>query len=51
MREAQELYLKDLTGIHYCEAKYEVLKGTTALILLTEWKECRSPDFEEIKGQ
>ena len=51
MPEAQELYLKDLAGIHYCEAKYEVLKGATALILLTEWKEFRSPDFEEIKGQ
>jgi UDPglucose 6-dehydrogenase len=28
-----------------------VLKNANALILLTEWKEFRSPDFEEIKTQ
>ena len=29
----------------------EVLKDSDALVLLTEWKEFRSPDFEEIKTQ
>ena len=28
-----------------------MLKDATSLILLTEWKEFRSPDFEEIKNQ
>jgi UDPglucose 6-dehydrogenase len=32
-------------------SKYEVLKEAEALILLTEWKEFRSPDFEEIKSK
>lgn len=51
MLEAKEYYLKDLPEVAYCTAKYEVLKGAAALILLTEWKEFRSPDFEEIKAQ
>jgi len=29
----------------------DVLKDSDALVLLTEWKEFRSPDFEEIKAQ
>ena len=35
----------------YCKSKYEVLLNADALILLTEWKEFRSPDFTEIKEQ
>ena len=35
----------------YTESKYAALKDTDALILLTEWKEFRSPDFEELKNQ
>ena len=34
--------------IEYVDSKYEALKGANALLLLTEWKEFRSPDFEEI---
>ncbi len=49
--EAKHFYLKDVKEVEYCESKYEVLKGSDALILLTEWKEFRSPDFEEIKSQ
>ncbi|MEE9409159.1 MAG: UDP-glucose/GDP-mannose dehydrogenase family protein [Polaribacter sp.] len=51
IEEAQEFYLKDVEGVNYCSSKYEVLKNASALILLTEWKEFRSPDFEEIKRQ
>ena len=49
--EAKEHYLKDIENIKYCSSKYDVLKDANALILLTEWKEFRSPDFEEIKNQ
>ncbi|MFJ1472966.1 UDP-glucose dehydrogenase family protein [Capnocytophaga cynodegmi] len=45
--EAQTFYLKDLE-ISYFESKYEALKGADAMLLLTEWKEFRSPDFDEI---
>lgn len=51
IEEAREFYLKDVHNIEYFESKYEVLKDADALILLTEWKEFRSPDFEEIKEQ
>ena len=51
MDEAQHFYLKDVAGISYFESKYEVLKEADALIMLTEWKEFRSPDFSEIKQQ
>lgn len=48
-REAKECYLKGNENITYCESKYEALKDADALILITEWKEFRSPDFYEIK--
>ena len=49
--EAKEHYLKGLQNITYTDSKYDVLKDSDALVLLTEWKEFRSPDFEEIKTQ
>lgn len=51
MQEAQECYLKGVKNVTYVNTKYDVLKGASALILLTEWKEFRSPDFTEIKKQ
>ena len=51
MHEAKEHYLKGVQNITYAAAKYDVLKGADALLLLTEWKEFRSPDFEEMKTQ
>ncbi|QNM85766.1 UDP-glucose/GDP-mannose dehydrogenase family protein [Polaribacter pectinis] len=51
IEEAKEFYLKDVVNIEYFKSKYDVLKGADALILLTEWKEFRSPDFEELKFQ
>ena len=49
--QAKEHYLKGIENITYVASKYEVLKDSVALILLTEWKEFRSPNFEEIKAQ
>jgi len=49
--EAKQHYLKGVQNITYVDSKYEVLKDSDALVLLTEWKEFRSPDFEEIKIQ
>ena len=51
MDEAQHFYLKDVENISYFKSKYETLQGADAMILLTEWKEFRSPDFEELKQQ
>ena len=49
VEEAKGFYLKDNAGVSYCDSKYEALKDSDALILITEWKEFRSPDFYEIK--
>ena len=51
MVEAQHFYLKDVPNISYHHSKYDTLKDAHAMILLTEWKEFRSPDFQELKGQ
>ncbi|MBA6156274.1 UDP-glucose/GDP-mannose dehydrogenase family protein [Tenacibaculum sp. S7007] len=48
MEEAEHFYLKDVEGVSYVKSKYDVLEDAEALILLTEWKEFRSPDFDEI---
>jgi len=48
MGEARRHYLADVDAVEFAETKYEALKGADALILATEWKEFRSPDFDEI---
>jgi len=49
IHEAKTFYLKDIQGITYAESKYDSLKNADAMLLLTEWKEFRSPDFDELK--
>jgi len=51
VHEAKAHYLKGVQNITYVTSKYAVLKDSDALVLLTEWKEFRSPDFEEMKTQ
>lgn len=48
IEEAKIYYLKDNKNVEYVYSKYSALKQADALILVTEWKEFRSPDFEEI---
>ena len=50
MHEAQEFYLKGVDNLEYVTSKYQALENADAMILLTEWKEFRSPDFMEIKA-
>ena len=51
MYQARSHYLKNNASVEYAESKYAALKNTDALILITEWKEFRSPDFEELRAQ
>jgi len=51
MDEARKFYLKGIDNVKYFNSKYEVVNESDALILLTEWKEFRSPDFGEIKSK
>lgn len=48
VNEARMCYLKDIPDIQYVDSKYDALNGVDALILITEWKEFRSPDFDEM---
>ncbi len=47
--EAKEFYLKGNDKVEYADSKYTALVDADALVLVTEWKEFRIPDFEEIK--
>jgi len=46
--EEAKYYLRKF-NINYCKDKYSALKNADALIIVTEWKEFRSPDFSIIK--
>lgn len=48
VEEAKACYLEGNEKVAYVESKYEALKGADALVLVTEWKEFRQPDFGEI---
>jgi UDPglucose 6-dehydrogenase len=49
MKEARRI-LGDRKGLTYVSAAYEALVGADALALITEWKEFRSPDFDQIRA-
>ena len=54
MREATSVVLiNELTkgndGVEYFDSKYDALNDADALVLVTEWREFRSPDFGEMK--
>jgi UDPglucose 6-dehydrogenase len=48
MAQREEYFGKN-PNISYFENKYEALKDSDALLIITEWKEFRTPDFDEIK--
>ena len=47
--EAKTCYLKGNDSVEYCDSKYTTLIDSDAMILVTEWKEFRAPDFTEMK--
>ncbi|MBR1396887.1 MAG: UDP-glucose/GDP-mannose dehydrogenase family protein [Selenomonadaceae bacterium] len=48
MPEAQQHYFNNLKNISYAKNKYEALQNADALVLVTEWKEFRQPNFERM---
>ena len=48
MHEAQRV-LGNEPRVRYAQSPNEALEGADALVIVTEWKEFRSPDFELIK--
>ena len=51
MDNAKNYYFKDLVNIQYCKNKMDVLSNSDALILLTEWPEFRSLNFNQMKSK
>lgn len=49
MHEAQRVFA-DARGLTYAERAMDALPGVDALLIVTEWKEFRSPDFAEMKA-
>nr|WP_295085112.1 UDP-glucose/GDP-mannose dehydrogenase family protein [uncultured Roseateles sp.] len=49
MPEARRL-LAGADGLEFCERAEQALAGADALLLVTEWKEFKSPDFDAIKS-
>ena len=49
MKHASEFWLRGVEGVEYTKSKYDALDGSDAMLLITEWKEFRSPDFSEMK--
>jgi UDPglucose 6-dehydrogenase len=47
--ETARFYLKDT--IQYAENEYAALNNADALLVLTEWNEFRTPDFEQLKSK
>ncbi|WP_417548276.1 UDP-glucose dehydrogenase family protein [Marinobacter segnicrescens] len=47
MEETQRIY-GDRDDLQLCGTKEQALRGADALVICTEWKEFRSPDFEGI---
>lgn len=39
----------NLTQVHLADSAYGALEGADALVLVTEWNEFRTPDFDKIK--
>ncbi|ANH70954.1 UDP-glucose/GDP-mannose dehydrogenase family protein [Mitsuaria sp. 7] len=48
MGEAAKL-LSQVPGVSFCERAEHALSDSDALIVITEWKEFRTPDFDRIK--
>jgi UDPglucose 6-dehydrogenase len=50
MKEARRIY-GERADLALCTRARETLEGADALVIVTEWKEFRSPDFDNLKKQ
>jgi len=50
MEEAARVY-PDHSGLTLCESAYDAVEGVDALVIVTEWQEFRSPDFQVLKDK
>ena len=50
MKEAARIY-PDQAGLELCDTAYGAVDGADALVIITEWQEFRSPDFDVLKDK
>ncbi|PIM51284.1 UDP-glucose 6-dehydrogenase [Roseateles chitinivorans] len=50
MSEASKM-LAQVQGVSFCERAEHALADSDALVIVTEWKEFRTPDFDRIKSE
>ena len=48
MEEAKKIFANE-PGVRFASSTTGALDGADALIIVTEWKEFRSPDFDDMK--
>jgi UDPglucose 6-dehydrogenase len=46
--EAKRIFGED-ESVKLCQSAYEAVQGADALVIVTKWKEFRSPDFDRLK--
>ncbi|MDR2016181.1 MAG: UDP-glucose/GDP-mannose dehydrogenase family protein [Burkholderiales bacterium] len=51
MEEARRLFAQEELSLIYADSAMDAVRGADALVLVTEWKAFRSPDFVEIRKQ
>ncbi|MDR0249998.1 MAG: UDP-glucose/GDP-mannose dehydrogenase family protein [Burkholderiales bacterium] len=51
MEEAKHVFGQEMLSIAYADSAMEAIRGADALVLATEWKAFRSPDFAAIRKQ
>jgi UDPglucose 6-dehydrogenase len=49
MQESRRIFGSD-TRLNYADTPMHALEGADALAIVTEWKEFRAPDFDQIKA-
>jgi UDPglucose 6-dehydrogenase len=49
MDEAKRV-MQGTLGLHFVSSQSEALQGADALVIATEWKEFRNPDFDDMKA-
>ncbi|MDR2244869.1 MAG: UDP-glucose/GDP-mannose dehydrogenase family protein [Burkholderiales bacterium] len=51
MEEARRVFAQEGLSLIYADSAMEAVRGADALVLMTEWKAFRSPDFAELRKQ
>ena len=51
IEEARRVFGDKARGLHYADSPMAALENADVLVIVTEWKEFRSPDFDQIRAR